>query len=176
MYRLGIAYIHRTASIKGNVTYGKSFYAGPFTQICAGDNGNIIIGKHSTVEQGAILDSFGGSITIGDYTSINPYCILYGHGGLKIGNNVAIATHCVFIPANHNFDSFDTPIKDQGLNCNGIIIEDNVWFGAHCTILDGVTVHSGAIIGAGAVVSHDIPTNAVAVGVPARVIKIRRAR
>jgi acetyltransferase-like isoleucine patch superfamily enzyme len=117
--------------------------------------------------------TYGGVIKIGDGCSINPYSILYGHGNLTIGNNVLIAAHTVIIPANHNFKDLEIPIHQQGLTTKGICIEDNVWIGAGCKILDGVTIGFGAIVAAGAVVTKDVVPNTIVGGVPARLLKTR---
>ena len=115
--------------------------------------------------------SYGGSIEIGENCSINPYTVLYGHGGLKIGNNVLIAGHCLIIPANHRFDSLNILISDQGETRKGIIIEDNVWLGEGVVVLPGVTIGENSIVGANAVVTKSIPKNSIAGGNPARVIR-----
>lgn len=135
--------------------------------------GSIKIGKSSEVLYGVICMTYGGSIEIGENCSINPYTVLYGHGGLKIGNNVLIAGHCLIIPANHKFENLNIPINSQGESRKGIIIEDNVWIGAGCRILDGVTIGSGSIVAAGAVVNNNVPENSIVGGVPAKIIRTR---
>jgi galactoside O-acetyltransferase len=80
---------------------------------------------------------------------------------------------CLIQGANHNFERLDIPICQQGHSPSFVVIEDNVWIAAHCVILPGVRIHSGAVIAAGAVVSKDVPANAVAAGVPARVLRYR---
>ncbi|MEY4573239.1 MAG: hypothetical protein RLZ10_2523 [Bacteroidota bacterium] len=137
-------------------------------------HGKISIGSNNEILNGCILMSYGGSITIGDNCSINPYTILYGHGkGLIIGNNVLIAGHCLIIPANHIFYNIEIPINQQGIESKGIHIEDDVWIGAGCQILDGVVIGRGSVIGAGSVVNKNIEPYSIAVGNPARVIKKR---
>lgn len=135
--------------------------------------GKIIIGKNTELLNGVLLMTYGGIIQIGNNCSINPYTVLYGHGNLTIGNNVLIAGHCIIIPANHKFSDINIPIREQGVSKVGIVIEDNVWIGAGCRILDGVTIGAGAIIAAGAVVNKDVLANTVVGGIPARLIKKR---
>ena len=64
-------------------------------------------------------------------------------------------------------------MSQQGLDCESITIEDDVWIGLNCSIVKGVTIGKGAIIGAGAVVTSDIPAFGIALGVPAKVISNR---
>lgn len=136
--------------------------------------GTITIGKNCELLNGVLVMTYGGTIEIGNNCSINPYTILYGHGNLRIGNNVLIAGHCLVIPANHNFYDTTIPINQQGLTKKGITICDNVWIGAGCRILDGITIGEGAIIAAGAVVNKDVLSNSIVGGVPAKLIKQRK--
>ena len=98
---------------------------------------------------------------------------ILGMGGISIGENVRIGARVSFVSANHVFKEKDILIKDQGMTEKGIIIEEDVWFGTGVIVLDGVTIHKGAVVGAGAVVTKDIPEYAIAVGIPAKVIKYR---
>jgi acetyltransferase-like isoleucine patch superfamily enzyme len=134
----------------------------------------IEIGDFTEILHGCLLMTYGGSIKIGSYCSINPYTIIYGHGsGTIIGNNVMIAGHCMVIPANHNFSRIDIPINQQGIHSNGIIIEDDVWIGAGCQILDGITIGKGSIIAAGSVLNKSTNPYSVMAGIPAKLIKTR---
>jgi len=119
------------------------------------------------------LNTYNGWIKIGNNCTINRFAILYGHGGLEIGNDVMIAPNVMIFPQNHIFQDTDVLIREQGISCVGIKIEDNVWLGAGAIILDRVTIGEGAVIGAGSVVTKDIPPYSIATGVPARVIKKR---
>ncbi|MEA5503465.1 acyltransferase [Halotia wernerae UHCC 0503] len=136
--------------------------------------GSITIGNSTEILDYVMLLTYNGNIEIGENCSINPFTIIYGHGGVKIGNDVLIAAHTIIIPSNHNFSSLDKPIRIQGNTSLGIVIEDNVWIGAGCKILDGVTIGQGSVIAAGAVVNKSIESYSVVAGVPAKLIKKRR--
>lgn len=142
--------------------------------ICTNADSTIVIGDGSILHHGAILDTGpGGRIELGKSNSVNPYCVLYGHGGLKTGDYVRIAAHTVVIPANHIFDDPAVPIAKQGLTRKGIRMGSDIWIGTGCRILDGVTVRDGAIIAAGSVVNKTVDRGAIVGGVPAKVIKYR---
>mgnify|MGYP001551434155 CR=1 FL=1 len=132
----------------------------------------LIIGKNFRSGQNVVFETFGGFIKIGDNCTINHNCVIYGHGGLIIGNNVIIAANTVIIPANHIYSDPEKPIRLQGHTREGIIIGNDVWIGANCSILDGVTIGNGAIIGAGSVITKNVAAHNVVVG-NGRVINIR---
>ena len=133
----------------------------------------IKIGDSCEIRRGAQLRSWLGSIIIGNHCSINANTLLYGTGGIVIGNQVRIAANCLFVASQHNYEDVSRPICQQGYTARGILIEDEVWIGAGVCILDGVTVGRGSVIGAGAVVRHDIEAFTVYAGVPAKKIKHR---
>jgi acetyltransferase-like isoleucine patch superfamily enzyme len=116
----------------------------------------------------------GGSVVIGDSTFILSGCIIAAYkGSVLIGRNVMISPNCCFYPYNHGMVP-GMPMAEQPLTSSGdIIIEDEAWISTGVIILDGVRVGKGAVVGAGSVVTRDIPDNAIAFGVPAKVIKMR---
>jgi acetyltransferase-like isoleucine patch superfamily enzyme len=160
--------------VKGNVELGKGVYVASGAEIVTEGSERITVGGGSFILRDVLIHSYGGPIRIGDSVGINPFTVIYGHGGVHIGNKVLIATSCVLIPANHNFDRLDVPIQDQGLTCQGITVEDDVWLAARVTVLDGVTIGQGSVVGAGAVVTKSLPPYSIAVGVPARIIGSRK--
>lgn len=116
----------------------------------------------------------GGSVHIGSNTHIQPRCMFSAFmSPIIIGSNVQIAPGCAFYPYDHG-TAPDIPMIDQPLKTKGgIDIGDDVWIGYGVIVLDGVKIGKGAVIGAGSVVTRDIPKGAIAVGVPARVIRMR---
>lgn len=135
--------------------------------ICA--DGLVNIGK------GGFFSAEGGAIFIGNKTSFNSNVHINASvgGTVQIGESCLIGPNVVMRTAGHRFDNPDVPICQQGHIIKDIFIEDNVWIGASAVILGGVRIGAGAVIGAGSVVSRNIASMTVAVGVPAKVIKNR---
>lgn len=145
--------------------------------VCSDQTAEIIIGDGTVIHSRAILETGpGGRIVLGSMNSVNPYCVLYGHGGLTTGDYVRIAAHTVIIPANHIFEDPDRLIARQGLTRKGIRIGRDVWIACGCRILDDVDIGDGSIIAAGAVVNRNVAPFSVVGGVPAKVIKMRRGK
>ena len=118
------------------------------------------------------------NMSLADGVRIGRGCQLYAvdaSGGLiRIGKQVAIGPGTVLRAANHCFDSLEKPIMLQGHLYGEIVIEDDVWIAANCTITPGTRIGHGAVVGAGAVVTRDVEPYAIVGGVPARVIGSRR--
>jgi acetyltransferase-like isoleucine patch superfamily enzyme len=177
-------HIHPTATIEDGVIFtghksgitiaqGAKLCSGARI-ICADAQSRVHIGAFTILQSACILDTgTGGTIELGTHCTLNPFSILYGHGGLKIGNYVRIAANVVIIPANHNFDRRDIPIARQGLTKLGIEIADDVWIASGCQILDGVFIGQGAIVAAGATVTRNVEAYSIVGGVPAKLIKFR---
>lgn len=110
-------------------------------------------------------------LSIDSGTAINRNTVI--RGKVQIGKNVGIAPNCMIIGSNHVFSDPNSDIKKQGSRQLGVIIQDDVWVGANTVILDGVTIGTKSIIGAGSVVTKSIPSYSIAVGNPCRVIKVR---
>lgn len=110
---------------------------------------------------------FGKNIEVGEDVFINACCHFQDHGGVRIGDGCQIGHNVVFATLNH----FLEPEKRKMTHSAPIVLGKNVWVGSNATILQGVTIGDNAVIGAGAVVTGDIPANTVAAGVPAKVVK-----
>lgn len=121
-----------------------------------------------------IETSHRGKVIIGERTHIQPRCTFNGVvGAIRIGSQVEIASGCAFYPFNHGME-VDSPIMGQMCYSNGdIVIADEAWLGYGVVVLDNVKIGKGAVIGAGSVVTRNIPDYAIAVGAPAKVIKMR---
>ena len=109
----------------------------------------------------------GKNITIGKNVFINSGCHFQDQGGINIGDGALIGHCAVLVTLNHGF----APDKRQDIYPSPIVIGKNVWLGSNVTVLPGVTIGDNAIIAAGAVVTKEVAENAIAAGVPAKIIK-----
>lgn len=127
-------------------------------------------GKKVNIEKGS---SFSSEVELGDYSGIGEYCFLTGK--VIIGRNVMMGPNVSIWTKNHNFSRLDIPMREQGNSeMKPVVVEDDVWIGANVIILPGVHFGQGAVIGAGSVVTKDIPEYAVMGGNPAKFIKSRK--
>lgn len=129
-------------------------------------------GENVNIRKGARFDS---NIEIGDNSGVGEYSYVYGR--TIIGQNVMMAQECIINPGNHIIEDITIPMNRQGSAENKtVIIEDDVWLGCRVLILPGVRIGTGAVIGAGAVVTKDVPPYAIVGGVPAKVIRYRTGK
>lgn len=109
---------------------------------------------------------YGKNITLGENVFINSACQFQDQGGITIGDNAFIGPKVVIATINHGIKVSERPFNFL----KPVKIGKNVWIGSSVNILPGVTIGDNCIIGAGAVVTKDIPENSIAVGVPAKVV------
>jgi acetyltransferase-like isoleucine patch superfamily enzyme len=116
----------------------------------------------------------GGSLQIGANSTIQPRCQFAAYAAsIRIGAGVQIAPACAFYPYDHG-TAPDLPIAAQPLRTRGgIVVEDDAWLGYGVVVLSGVRIGRGAVVGANAVVTRDVPDGAVVAGSPARVVRFR---
>jgi acetyltransferase-like isoleucine patch superfamily enzyme len=157
--RLGL---HRNLNLGANCTLGAG------VSIETG-GGHIAIGPDGTLSTGAIFAAYGGRIDLARWVFVGPYAVIYGHGGVTIGEGTLISMHCRILSSNHTLAPFGTPIRSQPDILLPTRIGRDVWLGAGVTVLGGVTIGDGCIVGAGAVVTKDLPAGAIAYGTPAQV-------
>lgn len=126
------------------------------------------VGKNVYVEPN-IFCGFGFNIEVGDNFYANNNCNWVDPGKITFGKNVFIGPNCGFYTAHHPIDREQ---RNQGLEYAGsIMVGDDVWIGGNTVVLPGVTIGSDVVIGAGSIVTHDIPDHVVAAGNPCRVLR-----
>jgi len=138
-------------------------------------------GNNVTISRGVMIrpsSYYGGDLgmgfTMGDHSSIGPHSYIGCSGKITIGKNVMLGPKCSLFAENHVFSDTDTSIKNQGVKQKGITIEDDCWIGSNVTILDGVTIGKGSVVGAGTLVTKDVSAGSVVMDKRIKQIKERK--
>lgn len=158
-------------NVPQNIFLGSRVLIGKGSLIHAVNNIQLKNGVH--VSRYCTLRSGPGDIVVNEMVNIGTYSHIDGHGGVEIGKNTLLARNVEILSGSHIFKDPTIPIRFQGTDLKKTIIGEDVWLGFRATVLPGVTVGDGTVVGAGAVVTKDIPKYSIAVGVPAKVIKKR---
>jgi acetyltransferase-like isoleucine patch superfamily enzyme len=141
------------------------------------NGGSITIGDRCNFGKYAHLKVNGGRIVLGERVKINRFCIVQAHQSVVIENDVLTAPYVHIMDANHNFET-DRSVKEAdgkwGLTSQPVVVGADAWLGSRVVVLAGVTIGAHAVIGAGSVVTKDVPPSVVAAGVPCKVLKDRR--
>jgi len=171
---LGKSIILRTP---GHITLGDNVAIDDHTLLDGGTGPDcaMSIGNSVVISKGSVIQAKNGPLHIGDECDIGAHVIITSISTVTLGKNVLIAGNCYIGGARYNLEDLDTPIMYQGIYSRGpITIGADTWIGASATIIDGVTVGKGCVIGAGALVTKDVPDYAIVVGTPAKVIGSRK--
>lgn len=132
----------------------------------------ILVGKDTRIGRNTRISAgFTGRIHIGRNVLIDDGCFIMAQGKIIVGNNTWIAAYCFITDFNHKYADDKKLMFEQGYEIKPVTIGDNVWIGTHAVILPGVTIGDRSVIGAGSVVTKDVPANSVVVGNPAKIIK-----
>lgn len=136
-------------------------------------NKNIKLGNNVTIYPNVLFHG-DGEIVIGNNVSIGNDTIIYSsrNGGVYIGNDVAIAAHCYIIDSDHGIVKGEL-MRKQDLVSKKIVVGNDVWIADNCTVLKGSIINDVAVIGAKSLVNKEIDRNAIAVGIPTRIVKYR---
>lgn len=159
------------------VRLDRSCYVGPGVSLGPDNrpaiNGTVEVADSCELNQGVELNPFGGSIRIARRVWLGPYVVIYGHGGVEIGEQSLVSMHCTILSSNHGVPPLGTLIRDTPDKLLPTKIGRDVWIGANAVILGGVTIGDGAVVAAGAVVNRDVEAGAIVAGVPAREVRSR---
>jgi acetyltransferase-like isoleucine patch superfamily enzyme len=137
-------------------------------------NSGVALESRVIINRNCLIQAKDGPIRLGARTSIGCNSVIVSLAGVEVGEAVLTAGGCYISSGAYHLNDTGKAIMDQGAYSRGPIrIGDYVWIGTNAIILDGVTVGKGAVIGAGALVTKDVPENAVVAGVPAKIIRMR---
>lgn len=149
------------------IFYPNCFIQGAADRFEVGDHVEFFSGTYIS------LGGKGSFIEIGHHSHFAPNCVLYGWGGLKIGAYCNVAAHCVFATIGHDQAVHEKPMALVPGMAKPIMLEEDVWVAANCTICAGVTIARGCIIGANSVVTRNTEAMGLYAGVPARRLRNR---
>lgn len=162
------------------LSVGKNFIVEDYAEIMALSKegiiceDNVTIGAFATIKPSSYYGrNLGVGLKIGENSNIGRYGYIGCSDQITIGKNVMLGPRVSMFAENHNFEDLSRPMKEQGVSRAPILIEDDCWIASGSTILAGVTIHRGAVVAAGSVVTRDVPAYAIVGGSPARVIRFR---
>ena len=151
---------------------GCKIHSGVQVQLKQG--GFIELQSQVIVRQNCHVEAWGGALRMGRNSGLNLGCYVVAMEEITIGENVMIGPYVVIVDHDHGTENSGVPMVLQKMKTAPVTIRDDVWIGAHVTIAKGVQIGRGAIVGANAVVTHDVPEYCIAAGVPAKVIGLRQ--
>lgn len=154
------------------VSLGKAVAIANGALIKATDGGLLALGESCSIGRNSELLVKSGQLEIGDRGHIGTGSVIICRDKIRIGDAVLIAEYVTIRDQDHGMESA-VPFSEQPFVTAAIKIGNNVWLGAKCTVLKGVTIGDNTVVGANSVVTHDLPANVIAAGVPARVIRQR---
>jgi acetyltransferase-like isoleucine patch superfamily enzyme len=154
------------------VTDGICFIC-PGVQFEIGKHAKLHIGRWAWVGHGSKLRVHEGEVRIGAKTVMGQECTISAFQHVSIGRECIVADRVMLIDFDHGIVEVERPIRLQGIYKRDVRVGHNVWIGYGACILRGVTVGDNSVIGTGAVVTGEVPANAIVGGVPARVIRMR---
>jgi acetyltransferase-like isoleucine patch superfamily enzyme len=133
-------------------------------------NHGITIGSNVFIGRNTILSCKNGDIIVEDGANIGFNCELFSASRVRVGKGTLLAAYCYLIGGDHDFSDPSVSVLDQKRTSAGVDVGEGAWLGAGAKVLDGVRIGDRAVVGAGAVVRQSVGDEAIAVGVPAKVI------
>lgn len=163
-----------------HITCGKNVKFEDYTEIHGLCSDGLVFGNGVTISRGVMIrpssyygSDLGSGLIMGNHSSIGPYGYIGCSGKIVIGSNVMFGPKCSLFAENHVFSDTNSIIKSQGVKRKGIVIEDDCWIGSNVIILDGVTIGKGCVIGAGSLITKDIPAGSIVIDKRDKRIKSR---
>jgi acetyltransferase-like isoleucine patch superfamily enzyme len=153
----------------GPVFFGKNL------QLQISKRGGIRFGRFSWIGDGTKIRSHEGVVEVGAKTVMGQECTISSYKHVRIGEQCVIADRAMFIDFDHGVVEVEKPIRSQGIYMRPVVVGANVWIGYNACFLRGVRVGDNSIVGTNAVITKDVPANAVVGGIPGRVIRMREA-
>jgi acetyltransferase-like isoleucine patch superfamily enzyme len=150
-------------------------FIGPGVKFEIGRQARVVLGRWSWIGHGCKVRVHEGELIIGAKSVLGQECTISAFQHVSIGRECIIADRAMMIDFDHGMVEVERPIREQGIYKRDVRIGHNVWIGYGACVLRGVTVGENSVIGTSAVVTSDVPANAVVGGIPAKVIRTREA-
>lgn len=147
----------------------------PKVRIEIGRDATLMLGRWSWLGRGCKIRVHEGEVSIGAKTVMGEECTISAYQHVSIGRECIVADRAMMIDFDHGVVEVERPIREQGIYKRDVRIGHNVWVGYGACFLRGVTVGNNCVIGTNSVVTRDVPDNAVAGGIPAKLIRMRDA-
>ena len=181
-HMLSFAYAHLLARFvllklryRGRLRTDGICFICPGVQLEIGARATLRIGRWAWIGHRSKIRVHEGEVSIGAKTVMGQECTISAYQHVSIGRECIIADRVMLIDFDHGVVEVDRPIREQGIYKRDVRVGHNVWMGYGACVLRGVSVGSNSIVGTSAVVTRDVPENAVVGGVPARTIRMREA-
>ncbi len=129
----------------------------------------LVMDKRAFIEKWCVVNTWHGDVILGSGSGFGIGSIVIGPVTVKKGSRCS--QNCFISGQSHRFKDISTHFLHQGFDVSEVVIEEDVWIGSNCVVLAGVRIGRNSVVGAGAIVTKDIPPYSVAVGNPARVIR-----
>jgi acetyltransferase-like isoleucine patch superfamily enzyme len=161
--------------LRGRLRLDGLAFIGADCSLEVGENAVLELGRWSWVGHGCKVRCHEGVVSLGAKSVLGQECTISAFQHISIGRECVIADRVMLIDFDHGIVEVERPIRLQGIYKRDVRVGNNVWIGYGACILRGTTVGDNAVIGTNAVVTRDVPANAVVGGVPARLIRMREA-
>ena len=148
-------------------------FIGPGVTFEIGKGARVQLGRWCWIGHGSKIRAHEGEVRIGAKTVLGQECTISAFQHVSIGRECIVADRVMLIDFDHGVVEVERPIRDQGIYKRDVRVGHNVWIGYGAAFLRGVTVGDNSVVGTYAVVTKDVPANAVVGGVPARLIRMR---
>jgi acetyltransferase-like isoleucine patch superfamily enzyme len=172
---LGARWLWLKARYRGRLQTDGICFICPGVKLEIGRHATLHIGRWAWVGHGSKIRVHEGEVSIGAKTVMGQECTISAYQHVSIGRECIVADRVMLIDFDHGVVEVERPIRLQGIYKRDVRVGSNVWIGYGACILRGVDVGHNSVIGTNAVVTRDVPENAVVGGVPARVIRMREA-
>ena len=172
---LGVRWLWLKLRWRGRLVTDGICFICPGVKFEIGPNAKLHIGRWTWIGHGSKIRVHEGEVRIGAKTVMGQECTISAYQHVSIGRECIVADRVMLIDFDHGVVEVERPIRLQGIYKRDVRVGSNVWMGYGACILRGVTVGDNAIVGTNAVVTKEVPANAVVGGVPAKVIRMRDA-